>query len=78
MYQAVQRVLDEVRLALGLHGGGIDLISVDESSGTVQVKLSGTCVGCSLASVTLRHGVEEALCKKIPAVRKVIDVSSIS
>lgn len=76
MKEAVERVLTQVRQALGLHGGGIDLVSVEEATGTVTVKLTGTCVGCSLSNVTLKQGVEEALCRHIPAVRKVVDLSS--
>jgi Fe-S cluster biogenesis protein NfuA len=76
MYDAVQRVLADVRKALGLHGGGIDLISVEEETGTVTVKLTGTCVGCSLSALTMKRGVEESLCRNIPAVRRVIDLSS--
>lgn len=76
MYDAVERVLIEVRKALGLHGGGIELVEVEEATGTVKVRLTGTCVGCSLSSITLKRGVEEALCRNIPQVRQVVDLSS--
>ncbi len=74
MREAVEKVLAQVRVSLGVHGGGIDLVDIEESTGTVTVKLTGACVGCSLSSITLHHGVEEALSRNIPTVRRVVAV----
>lgn len=75
MHDLVCAVLEEVRQTLGLHGGGIELISVDEPTGTVTVKLTGACASCALSSITLQHGVETALCKRLPEVRRVVAVA---
>lgn len=74
MRQAVEDVLMEVRKSLRLHAGGIDLVDVDETAGRVTVRLTGTCSGCSLASVTLKQGVEVALCERVPGVKEIIAV----
>ena len=74
MRDAVEKVLDNVRQALRLHAGGIELINVEESKGIVTVHLTGTCDGCALSEVTLKRGVETALCQAIPEVREVIAV----
>jgi Fe-S cluster biogenesis protein NfuA len=74
MHEAVEKVLETVRQALRLHAGGIELVDVDADSGVVKVRLTGTCQGCALSDVTLKRGVETALCKAIPQIRQVIAV----
>jgi Fe-S cluster biogenesis protein NfuA/nitrite reductase/ring-hydroxylating ferredoxin subunit len=59
-------VLDSVRPGLQSHGGDVELVSVDD--GTARVRLSGACKGCSMASVTMRTSVEQALLAGVPAI----------
>lgn len=74
MREAVENILDQVRQALKLHAGGIELVDIEPERGIVKVRLTGTCDGCALSEVTLKRGVETALCKAIPEVREVIAV----
>lgn len=71
MKEAVEKALDSVRGALRMHAGGIELVEIDENAGVVKVKLTGTCAGCGLAAVTMREGVERALCAAVPGIRRV-------
>lgn len=71
METQVKEVLRSVESALKLHAGGIELVSCDETSGEVVVRLLGTCAGCGLAEITLKEGVEAALVRAIPAIRSV-------
>lgn len=71
MEAKVKEVLKNVEMALKLHAGGIELVSCNEETGEVVVRLLGTCVGCGLAEVTLKEGVEAALVRAIPEVRLV-------
>ena len=75
MRDAIETVLAEVRASLRLHAGGIDLVDVDEAAGRVTVRLTGACSGCSLASVTLKRGVEVALCERVPGITEIIAVA---
>jgi len=74
MKEAVEAVLENVRKALRLHAGGIELVDIDEAKGSVSVRLTGTCDGCGLAEVTLKKGVEVALCEGVPGITEVIAV----
>ncbi len=74
MREAVEKVLDQVRVALRLHAGGIELVDIEPERGVVKVRLTGTCDGCALSNITLKQGVESALCQAIPEVREVIAV----
>lgn len=61
-----RRVLDSVRPGLESHGGGVELERIEGS--TAYVKLQGACNGCSMASVTMRNGVEAALVEGVPGL----------
>ncbi len=71
MKEKVEEVLKKIRVALRADGGGIDLVEVDEDEGVVSVRLTGACVGCPMASVTLQMGVERVLKNEIPEVKEV-------
>ena len=73
--QQVQAVVDHIRPLLQADGGDIELVDVDESTGTVSVRLQGACRGCPSAAMTLKMGVERHLREKVAAVQKVVAVS---
>lgn len=64
-----RRVLDAVRPGLESHGGGVELDRIEGS--TAFVRLQGACNGCSMASVTMRNGVEAALVEGVPGLTSV-------
>jgi Fe-S cluster biogenesis protein NfuA len=72
--QQVQAVVDHIRPLLQADGGDIELVDVDEATGTVSVRLQGACRGCPSAAMTLKMGVERHLREKVPSVQKVIAV----
>lgn len=67
-------VLDELRVYLQGHGGDLELVSVDEESGVVSVKLQGACSGCPGAAMTLKSGIERNLKERVPEVTEVVAV----
>lgn len=69
----VKAVIEQVRPQLQADGGDIELVSVTED-GKVNVKLSGACGSCPMATMTLKMGVEAQLKEKIPEVTEVIQV----
>ncbi len=69
--QQVRITVQEIRPALQAHGGDVELVDTDESSGVVSVKLTGACAGCPMATMTLKQGVEKHLKSRIPQVKEV-------
>lgn len=70
----VQQVIEEqVNPAIAAHGGGAELVSVDES--IAYLRLYGGCQGCGLAQVTLKQGIERILLESIPELSQVVDVT---
>lgn len=71
--ERVADIIKQLRPAVQSDGGDIELIDVS-TSGVVQVRLHGACIGCPSAAETLKLGVESSLKERIPEITKVICV----
>ena len=67
----VVKVLERVRPYLQSDGGDIELLDITDDL-TVKVKLKGACHGCPYSMQTLKAGVEQAILKEVPEIKKVI------
>jgi len=72
MREKVEEVLDSIRPMLVSDGGNVELVGVND--GTVEVKLTGACNGCAMATLTLKMGIERLLMQEIPEVKEVVAV----
>jgi Fe-S cluster biogenesis protein NfuA len=66
----VTTALEKIRPALQADGGDIELLAVVGRD--AHVRLTGACVGCPDAEVTLRAGVEAFLRQEVPGFGDVI------
>ena len=69
--ERVIKALNKVRPYLQSDGGDIELIDVNDDM-EVKVKLTGACHGCPYAMQTLKAGVEQAIIKEVPEIKRVI------
>ncbi len=67
----VVKALEKVRPYLQSDGGDIELIEVTDDM-SVKVRLKGACHGCPYSMQTLKAGVEQAIMKEVPEIKKVI------
>jgi len=74
LFEKVSKALDTIRPYLHADGGDIELINVTKE-GIVEVKLVGACLGCPMSQMTLRAGVERALIREVPGIRRVESVN---
>jgi Fe-S cluster biogenesis protein NfuA len=72
MREKVEEALKQVRPALLADGGDVQLIDVKD--GVVTLKLTGACVGCPMATMTLKGGIERVLKERVPEVKEVVAV----
>lgn len=66
----VDEALDEVRPYIHSHGGEVELLEVTD--GSVHVRLSGSCRGCSGSAMTLRRGIEAVLRERYDGFRELV------
>lgn len=65
----VEAVIErEVRPGLREDGGDVEVVGVDADR-IVQVRLLGSCSGCSSAVYTLTMGMEAAVRAEVPEIR---------
>ncbi len=70
MEERIRKALNTIRPYLQADGGDVELISVTKD-GIVNVKLTGACSSCPMSQMTLRAGVERALIREVPGIRRV-------
>ncbi|HOI30616.1 MAG TPA: NifU family protein [Melioribacteraceae bacterium] len=70
MKEKVLKALDTIRPYLKADGGDVELVNVSKE-GIVEVKLTGACVNCPMSQMTLRAGVERALIREVPGIKRV-------
>jgi len=66
----------EINPRIASHGGAVELVDVDD--GTLYVRMSGGCQGCSASAATLRMGVERMVREAVPEISTVVDVTDHS
>ncbi len=71
VHDRVVKALERVRPYLQSDGGDIDLVDVSDDM-TVKVRLTGACHGCPYSMQTLKAGVEQAIMKEVPEIKRVI------
>jgi Fe-S cluster biogenesis protein NfuA len=72
MQEKVEEILDKIRPILVRDGGNVELVGVND--GTVEVRLTGACNGCAMATITLKMGIEKILKQEIPEIKEVVAV----
>jgi Fe-S cluster biogenesis protein NfuA len=72
MKDKIEKALDGIRPALQADGGDIQLVSVEND--IVKVRLTGACGGCPMSQTTMTEGVERAIKKAVPSVKRVVAI----
>jgi len=66
---AVETVLKEFEPMFTEHGGGAELVEVEQDS--VILRLIGNCEGCSMAGVHFGIEMEEKIKKSLPQIKEI-------
>ncbi len=70
MKEKVEKALEKIREMLKADGGNVELVEVTED-GIVRLRLTGRCMGCPMASLTLSQGIERLLKQEVSEIKKV-------
>lgn len=70
MNDKVKAVIDELRPAIQMDGGDLELVGITDDN-IVQVRLRGACAHCPMSSITLKNYVEAKIKKEIPEIKSV-------
>ncbi len=75
IYEAVKHYLPKVSEYVNSHGGGLELLGVKD--GTVYIKLTGACGGCSMSLMTTKMVVQRKLRELIHPQLNVVNVDGL-
>jgi Fe-S cluster biogenesis protein NfuA len=73
--ERIERALDMCRPYLRVDGGDVKFVRFEPESGRVLLQWEGTCRICPISVLTLRAGVERAVMKAVPEVKRVEAIS---
>jgi Fe-S cluster biogenesis protein NfuA len=70
----IEKALELCRPYLKVDEGNIELVSIDEAAGIVDVRFLGACATCPLKLMTLRAGIERAIMFQAPEIKRIEEV----
>jgi Fe-S cluster biogenesis protein NfuA len=66
----IEESLDSIRPYLEADGGNVQINEVT-SDHTVKLEFVGACGSCPMSTMTFKAGVEEAIKKAVPEIKKI-------
>ena len=70
LQERLAQALDTIRPYLEADGGDMRVVGLTKDM-TLKIELLGTCSSCSMSSMTLKAGVEQAVLKAVPEIKAV-------
>lgn len=70
LHQQIEEALDKIRPYLMADGGSVRLLNITDDC-VVELELLGACGTCPMSTMTLRAGIEQALKRSVPRVKRV-------
>jgi Fe-S cluster biogenesis protein NfuA len=70
LHRRIETTLDSIRPYLMADGGSVRLQNVTDDM-VVELELLGACGTCPMSMMTLRAGIEQAIRRAVPEVRRV-------
>ena len=73
MRENVERAMERLASFVAGAGAGLELVSVDEAAGCVEIRFTGGCGGCATTALHVQEEVEREL-RAVPGVKTVLQV----
>ncbi len=70
----VNKAINEIRPHLQLDGGDIELVEVTQDN-VLVVRWLGNCVNCSMAVMTMKAGIEQAVKSVAPEITSIVAIN---
>ncbi len=76
LYDKVQTALDSIRPYLIADGGNVEVVQITEDNSLI-LNLVGACKSCNMSAMTFKAGVEEAIRREVPEIKKVLELEQL-
>jgi Fe-S cluster biogenesis protein NfuA len=77
LIKKVEDALNNIRPYLIADGGNVDVLEITPDY-TVRLEFTGSCGSCPMSSMTFKAGLEEAILKNVPEIKKVEAVNMMA
>jgi Fe-S cluster biogenesis protein NfuA len=74
IYDRVEAALEGVRPYLIADGGNVIIKEIDADF-NLKVEFVGSCISCPMSTMTFKAGIEDAVLRNVPEIKKVIAVN---
>ena len=71
LIEKINLALNDVRPFLRVDGGDIEVVDITDDM-TVQIRWMGMCESCSMSTMTMKAGIEQAIKSKMPEINAVV------
>ena len=72
--ERVRAVLTRLSPLLRVDGGGVEFDRIEGD--TLYIRLTGACIGCPGADITLKYGIESTLTEEISEISRMLTCSA--
>lgn len=72
----IEKALDQIRPYLEADGGNVKVLELTEEM-VLKLELLGACGACSMSTMTMKAGVEQAIKREVPEIQSVIAVNMV-
>jgi len=70
LLKKVEKALDTIRPYLEADGGDVKVLEIDNNQNLI-LELTGNCGSCPMSTMTMQAGVEEAIKREVPEIKRV-------
>ena len=77
LLERVEKAIDTVRPYLEADGGNVKIVEITPDN-IVRLELTGTCSSCSMSSMTMKAGIEEAVKRAVPEIVAVEAINALA
>ncbi|WP_026464136.1 NifU family protein [Adhaeribacter aquaticus] len=70
----VEKALDQIRPYLEADGGNVKVLELTDDM-VLKLELMGACGSCSMSTMTMKAGIEQAVKREVPEILSVIAVN---
>jgi len=74
LLERIEKALNQIRPYLQADGGNVKVLEVTEDM-VVKLELLGACGACSMSTMTMKAGVEQAIKREVPEIHSVFAVN---
>jgi Fe-S cluster biogenesis protein NfuA len=72
----IEKALDQIRPYLEADGGNVKVLELTPDM-VLKLELLGACGACSMSTMTMKAGIEQAIKREVPEIQSVIAVNMV-